>query len=172
MELNLQPRALSCFVSGQPFGEGDRVVSLLTRLETGEVARFDSLEAHAPALAPRGFVACRWVQVYKPQQRQENMDRALKLTAETLFLALADPATEPTPENVRLVQFLALMLERKKLLRSRGLTADGARQRLEHLKSKGIYELPADELTPEFFRAVSQQLGVLVGEPVLQKLPG
>jgi len=57
MELNLQPRALSCFVSGQPFGEGDRVVSLLTRLETGEVARFDALEAHAPSLAPRGFVA-------------------------------------------------------------------------------------------------------------------
>jgi hypothetical protein len=172
MELTLQPLASSCCISGLPFGEGDRVASHLVRGAGLEIRRYDLREDRSAEFLPDGIVACRWVQVYKPRAREENRDRALKLTAETLFLALADPATEPTPENVRLVQFLALMLERKKLLRSRGLTADGARQRLEHLKSKGIYELPADELTPEFFRAVSQQLGVLVGEPVLQKLPG
>jgi hypothetical protein len=165
MELNLQPRALSCFVSGQPFSEGDRVVSLLTRLETGEVARFDALEAHAASLAPRGFVACRWVQVYKPQQRQENLDRTLKLTAETLFLTLVDPSTEPTPETDRLVRFLALLLERKRLLRPKGRSADGTKDVYEHAKTKQLHEVPAIELSSEFFIAVREQLSVLVGEP-------
>ncbi|MGH7945749.1 MAG: hypothetical protein ACREF9_12170, partial [Opitutaceae bacterium] len=90
---------------------------------------------------------------------------ALKLTAENLFVALADPTTEPTPENTRLVQFLALMLERKKILRPKGLTADGARNRYEHAKSRAIFEVPAGELTPEFFVAVQEQLSVLVGAP-------
>jgi len=167
MELTLQPLASSCCISGKPFGEGDRIASHLVRGALLEIRRYDLLEDHRDGFYPDGVVACRWVHVFKPRAKEENRDRALKLTAETLFLALADPATEPTPENVRLVQFLALMLERKKLLRSRGRTADGAKNRLEHMKSRQIYEVPADELTPEFFLAVQQQLSVLVGEPKL-----
>ena len=108
--MNLQPRALACFVSGQPFSEGDRVMSLLVRTETGQIARFDALEANAGSLAPDGFVACSWVQVFKPRPAEENAERALKLTADTLFQALADPSSEPTPETARLVRFLALRL--------------------------------------------------------------
>ncbi len=165
MELNLQPRATLCFVSGQPFAEGDRVVSLLTRLESGAVARYDALESEAGGLAPQGFVACRWVQVYKPQQKQENLDRALKLTAETLFLTLVDPSTESTPETDRLVRFLALLLERKRLLRPKGRSADGSKDVFEHAKTKMLHLVPAIELTSEFFVAVQGQLSVLVGEP-------
>jgi hypothetical protein len=171
MELNLQPLAKSCCISGKPFCEGDRIVSRLIRTETLEIRRYDALAAHADGFPPEGVVACSWVHAFKPRVAGENPDRALRLTAETLFLELADPDAEPTPENTRLVQFLALMLERKKLLRSRGLTADGARNRLEHMKSKRIYEVPADELTPEFFLAVQQQLNVLVGEPKSPSLP-
>lgn len=165
MELNLQPRALSCFVSGQPFREGDRVASLLARDDSGAVTRYDALEANAPSLAPAGFVACRWVQVFKPQARDENRDRTLKLTAETLFLTLADPSTEATPENDRLVRFLALLLERKRLLRPRGRSPGGEGDLYEHGRSKQIFTVPAIELTPEFFVAVREQLSVLVGEP-------
>jgi hypothetical protein len=165
MELNLQPMASACFVSGKPFAEGDRVVSLLVRAPTLEIRRRDVLAAHSGEFAPEGLVACSWVHLFKPRARGENPERELKLTAETLFLALADPATEPTPETVRLVQFLSLMLERKRLLRFRGRNGDGSRNRMEHLRSKRIYEVPSDELTPEFFVAVQQQLNVLVGEP-------
>ncbi|MBL9200048.1 MAG: hypothetical protein JNL39_06045 [Opitutaceae bacterium] len=166
MELHLQPLATTCFVSGAPFTEGARVASHLVRTGAAlEIVRYDVLEAHAVGFAPEGFVACRWVHAYKPRRHGENADRALKLTAENLFVALADPTTEPTEENTRLVQFLALMLERKRVLRPRGLSTDGARNRYEHAKSKVIFEVPAGELTPEFFVAVQQQLSVLVGEP-------
>lgn len=163
--MNLQPSAKTCFVSGEPFVEGARVASYLIRAANGEIMRYDLLEPHAAGFFAPGFVACRWVQAYKPRKAGENPDKALKLTAEGLFATLADPATEPTPENTRLLQFIALMLERKKILRPRGKSADGLRNRYEHAKTKQIFEVPVGELTPEFFVAVQEQLTVLVGAP-------
>ena len=166
MEMHLQPLATTCFVSGETFVDGARVASYLVRTgATLEIVRYDVLEANTAAFAPEGFVACKWVHVFKARRPGENADRALKLTAENLFVALADPTTEPTPENTRLVQFLALMLERKKILRPRGRSADGARNRYEHARSKAIFEVPAGDLTAEFFVAVQEQLSVLVGAP-------
>jgi hypothetical protein len=165
MEMHLQPLATACFITGEPFVEGARVASYLVRGASLEIARYDVLEASAPQFAPEGFIACRWVHPYKPRRAGENADRTLKLTAENLFVTLADPTTEPTPETVRLVQFLALMLERKKILKPRGKSADGGKNLLEHTKTKQMFEVPAGELTPEFFVAVQQQLSVLVGEP-------
>lgn len=166
MDLQLQPLATQCAVSGEPFSPGARVASHLVRMGAAlEIVRFDVLETHIGDFRPEGFVACRWVQPFKPRRAGENPDRALKLTAENLFVTLADPTTEPTPENTRLLQFLALMLERKKILRPRGPSADGLRQRYEHAKSKVIFEVPAGELTAEFFVAVQEQLTVLVGAP-------
>jgi hypothetical protein len=165
MELNLQPRATSCYVSGQPFLEGDRVASILARTEGGAVLRYDALEAQASTLVPDGFVACRWVHVYKPPGKDENKDRNLKLTAENLFLTLSDPLTLSTPETDRLIRFLALLLERKRLLRPKGRAPDGSKDLYEHAKTKQLHEVPAIELTAEFFIAVREQLSVLVGEP-------
>lgn len=166
MDLNLQPLAQSCFVTGQPFEEGQRVLSHLVRNEsTGEVMRYDVLETAAAEFSAPGFVACRWLHAFKPRKAGENPERELKLTAESLFLTLADPASELTEENTRLVQFLALMLERKKLIRPKGRSADGARNIYEHAKTKTLYEVPAGELSPEFFIAVQEQLSVLVGPP-------
>jgi hypothetical protein len=163
MELNLQPRSLSCFVSGQPFREGDRVASFLVRTDAGDIVRYDALESNSASLTPGGFVACSWIQVYKPKPAEENADRALKLTADTLFQTLADPSSEQTPETARLVRFLALLLERKRILRPRGKTADGSREIYEHSRTRQLYEVTAIDLSPEFFTAVRDQLSVLVG---------
>lgn len=165
MEMNLQPLATTCYVSGEPFVDGARVASYLVRATTLEVVRYDILENHLGGFAPEGFVACRWVQAYKARRPGENADRALKLNAENLFLTLVDPLTEPTIENTRLVQFLALMLERKKILRPKGLSADGQKNVYEHAKTKQVFEIPVGELTNEFFIAVQEQLSVLVGAP-------
>ncbi len=165
MELHLQPLAPVCAVSGEPFVEGARVASYLVRATTTEIVRYDVIETHAANFAPVGFVACRWVHVFKPKKAGENSERELKLTAENLFVTLADPLTEPTPESTRLLQFLALMLERKKILRPKGKSADRERNVYEHAKTKQLFEVPGGELTPEFFVAVQEQLSVLVGSP-------
>ena len=164
MELNLQPLATSCFVTGKPFGEGERVLSYLVRNETSEeVMRYDVLESASEGFTVPGFVACSWGHVFKPRKAGENPERELKLTAENLFVTLADQSNEIAPENESLVQFLALMLERKKLLRPKGRSADGTRNLFEHAKTKLIYAVPAGELNPEFFLSIQEQLSVLVG---------
>lgn len=164
--MNLQPLAPACFVTGQPFVEGQRVASFLVRAEQStDVIRHDVLESAVPEYRAPGYVACSWVHVYKPRRNDDNPERAMKLTAENLFVTLADPAAEPTPENTRLIQFLALLLERKKLLRPRGRNADGTKNLYEHAKSKQRYEVPAGELDPAFFLQVQAQLSVLVGPP-------
>jgi hypothetical protein len=171
MELQLQPLATACFVSGQPFAEGDRVASYLVRLKTGEAARYDLLEPQAGGFTPDGTVACRWVHVFKPRKVTENPERELKLTTENLFLTLLDPANVLTTENVRLLQFMALMLERKRVIKPKGLSADGTKNVYEHSKTKQLLEVPVGELTPEFFVQVQQQLSVLVGEPKKPEMP-
>lgn len=165
MEMHLQPLATACAVSGEPFVEGSRVASFLVRTPKLDVVRSDLLESQLGHFVPEGLVACRWVHVFKPRKAGENADRELKLTAENLFVTLADPLTEPTPESTRLLQFLALMLERKKILRPKGRTADRERNVYEHAKTKQLFEVPVGELTPEFFVAVQEQLSVLVGTP-------
>jgi hypothetical protein len=165
MEFNLQPLAATCCLTSRRFQEGDRVVSFLVRVPSLEVQRFDVIADSADAFAPRGILVCRWAHAYKHKTREGDAARELKLTAENLFVTLADPATEPTPETVRLLQFLALMLERKKILRPRGLSADGSKNVLEHAKTKQLFEVPVGELTPEFFVSIQGQLTLLVGEP-------
>jgi hypothetical protein len=164
MELNLQPMAATCFVTGKSFDEGERVISFLVRnASSDEVMRYDVLETSREGFSPSGIIACSWAHPFKPRKIGENPERELKLTAENLFVTLADPAVELAPENERLVQFLALMLERKKLLRPKGRAADGARNLYEHSKTKIIYAVPAGELNPEFFISIQEQLSVLVG---------
>lgn len=167
MELNLPPLSTISQISNVAFEDGQRVLSYLERdpQSPEAVKRTDLLESESERYQSSGQVVCRWVHLYKAKQGGENKERALKLTAENLFLTLADPMTEPSAENTRLLQFLGLMMERKRLIKPRGRTADGLRQRYEHVRTKQMIELPIEELTPEFFMQVREQLSILVGVP-------
>ncbi len=170
MELSLQSLSSRCQVSGREFAEGDRVVSFLVRNPVGSgdaegIVRHDVAEGEQGNFAAAGPVVCRWVQIFKPRKAGENPERNLKLTAESLFLALSDPATERTVENERLLQVLAMMLERKRVLRPKGRSGSGAnaKQVYEHAKLKSLHEVNAAELSPEFFLSIQEQLAALVG---------
>jgi hypothetical protein len=189
MELNLHPIATKSFASGHEFQEQERVVSYLVRESSGEVVRRDLLASEdQPAFArgdfgaaapggeikPPAFVYCRWVVAYKPR-KDDNSAQMLKLTAENLFLTIAipagslssseDPGTQLSAINTPLLQFLALMMERKKLIKPRGLTEDGQRHLYEHMASHQMYEVPVGDLNVEFFQKIQEHLGVLVGTP-------
>ncbi|WP_415907488.1 hypothetical protein [Oleiharenicola sp. Vm1] len=165
MELNLHPLATKCYVSGREFAEGDRVVCYLVREADGLTGRRDLLESEDANLEKPAEVYCRWVLSYKPRKGEENADRTLKMTAENLFVTLADPLNPPNDANTPLLQFLALMLERKKILKPRGQTPDGARNIFEHARTHQMYEIPVGDLNAEFFVQIQGKLDVLVGAP-------
>jgi hypothetical protein len=163
MELTLHPLAKTSWVSGHPFNEGDRVVCRLVREASGEISRHDLLASEDVGYTKPAFVFCTWTVEYKARRAEENPGRALKLTAENLFVTLADPTAEPNEANTPMLQFLALLLERKKILRPRGTTADGARQIFEHAKTHQSYEVPVGTLDEAFFVNIQGQLDLLVG---------
>ncbi len=164
MDLHLPAMSTACFVSGNHFVEDERVVSrLVRRHEDGEILRVDIQAEVEDQLKIPDREACRWVQAFKPKVANENPEKELKLTAENLFLTLAAPDNELSEADARLVQFLALMLERKRLVRPQGKNEDGTKDVYVHRGSKTRCEVPVGELTPEFFIAVQDQLSILVG---------
>ena len=165
MELNLHPIATKCFVSGRDFAENDRIACYLAREASGEVIRRVVLELEDGRFMPPAFIYCRWVVAFKQRKAGENPALTLKLTADNLFLTLADPANEPNATNTPLLQFLALMLERKKLIKPRGISEDGQRQVYEHMATHQLYEVPLGDLNVDFFQKIQEHLGVLVGTP-------
>lgn len=165
MELTLHPLAKTCRVTGTAFAEGDRVVSYLVREAGGEFGRHDMLASAEADYAKPEVVFCRWVVEFKARRTEENSGRALKLTAENLFVTLADPMMESSDANTPMLQFLALMLERKKVLKPRGLNADRTRNVYEHAKTKQLFEVPVGELDEAFFVNIQGQLDLLVGSP-------
>jgi hypothetical protein len=166
MELNLPGIGTVCHVTGEAFVEDERITSLLVRSEAEDtIIRFDVKMGSLEDFEAPGKIACRWIQTFKPRVAADNPERDLKLTAENLFLTLADPGNELNEEDSRLVQFLALMMERKRLIKPKGVSADGIKTIYEHRGTKGRYEVPMDDLNPAFFIAVQEQLSVLVGFP-------
>lgn len=171
MELTLHPIATKCFVSGRDFAENDRIASYLVREASGEVARRDLLESEDGRFMPPAFIYCRWVVAFKQRKADEDPARNLKLTADNLFLTLATPSGSESPDlgsetlNTPLLQFLALMLERKRQIKLRGSTEDGQRHIYEHMATHQLYEVPVGDMNAEFFQKIQEHLGVLVGTP-------
>ena len=164
MDLQLKPQADACCVTGTVFQTGDRIVSFLVRADaTGEFVRYDCLAPQEAAAKFAGEVLCHWTRTYKPLPVGVNLDRALKLTADALLLSLTeDPGAAPE-ENGPLKQFLALMLERKRLIRARGRSSDGNRLLYEHGRTKRMIEVPAGEMDDAFFMQMRDKLGLLLG---------
>ena len=167
MELNLQPRASPMRrLRTRPSRRATASTSVLVPQDGGEVVRYDALEASASDLRPEGFVACRWVQVFKPQaEAREPRARAQTDGGEPLPHPgrpvdrgdAGDGAAGPLPRPHARAEEAAA---------PEGQDArTGQRELYEHARTKQIYEVPAIDLGPEFFAAVREQLTVLVGEP-------
>ena len=69
MDLNLNPIATQCCVTGRAFAEHDRVVCYLVREDNGLTGRRDLLESADSQLPPPALIYCRWVIGYKPRRR-------------------------------------------------------------------------------------------------------
>lgn len=163
MELNLQSLAPECRVTGNPFEEGDRIVCTLVRLPDDNVCRIDVLEASEPDLEWPGEPLCRWTVVFKPKPLVENVEQEVRLTAENLFLELTLADEDMPVENHSLAQFLSIMLERKRVLRARGRSEDGAWKLFEYGPEKTMHRVPVGEITADSLLAIRDQLEAVLG---------
>jgi hypothetical protein len=158
---SIQHRADRCAVTGEPFRNGDAFYTLLF-YEKGEFRREDLSEAAFKArnenIQPFSF----WRSKFEtpPPPAPEALG---KQTAEDL---LRRYMAEQSPEHSNARYILAIMLERKKLLKEiearRG--ADGSLTRIyEHAKTGEVFVIPDPQLRLEQIAEVQAQVAGLLG---------
>ena len=156
----IQHRAERCAVSGEPFNDGDYFYTLLYD-ERGEFRREDLSEAAFKArnenIQPFSF----WRSKFElPVAIPETLG---KQTAEDL---LRRYMAESSPELSNARYILAVMLERKKLLKEietrRG--EDGSQSRIyEHTKTGEVFIVPDPQLRMDQIADVQTQVAGLLG---------
>ena len=146
-------------LSGTGFVPGDLVWSYLYRSSDGLLERLDILEGEQEQLELEGPVICRWSQRIKDRETSEAEEkRAALQSADEVFLSLfedtgeeEDPAV--TASRQRLKFFLALQLERKRILRPLG------GRRFKHVPTQRELTVPELEITPELLTGFQDEIG-------------
>lgn len=163
MEWHIPPVARKSYFSQKEFEKDDRLASALVRTDEGELVRIDALLAELKEAEMPGETVCRWTQIFKPKPDDGKEEaEALKLTADNLFISLFE-GEEPgrlSEENAKLKHFLALMLERRRVLRAKNRSRRYTRY--VHRPTKNEYLVPAVELEPAFFLENEEKLSFLV----------
>ncbi|MCH8474585.1 MAG: hypothetical protein LAT55_05085 [Opitutales bacterium] len=187
MDWQIKSFTRKCFLTGRPFSDGDRYISMLIdRGQKGELERLDFLAGKENDFSPLGKVLCRWQREFKRSPVKSDGDEQRK-TAEHLFFSLfedlpdnpgedspnaeeaadvesVEPEELPLEEEGReaLKQILGLLLERKKVFKTVGYTPDQSYQILEHRQMGEVFLVPAGELSPETMVRIQKRLEGLV----------
>ena len=155
MDWTIKSLSRTSFASGQTFTPGEKVTCVIFRGPEG-LQRADLSDAESREWQPPGEVLGRWSR--KAEDESAAAKRRLALaSAEEVFLAFQQEPGGAGPDKDLLLQLLALMLERKRVLRPQGRPVDG-RQRYWHPRLQQEFSVPHQTLTPELLSALREQL--------------
>ena len=161
----IQARTNRCDVTGQPFADGESFYTLLYRDRDDTLSRRDvSAEGwrrlKADRSAPRPFSFWRSKFVPPPPPAPEALPKADAETRLRRFLA------ENRPEHLRAAYILALMLERKRVLRPTDSRTDGAGGRrllfYEHAATGETFVVTDPGLRLDQLEEVQREVGELL----------
>jgi len=175
IDWNIQSRAHACQVSARPFATGETYHTLLV-YERGEYQRLDVCDevwraqfAHG-ATDRKGFIS-HWQGVYEAPPALPP-DAIQKDTAESLLRKLVE---KNDPQHRAVSYILAVMLERKRLLKVKAQTNEGGQRVFiyEQPKTGDIFTIPdpnlqlnqLDEVQRQVAHLLEQGLGVPPVEP-------
>ena len=167
-EWNIQSRAPACAVSGTPFVKGERVYSALYWRD-GEYTRVDLNAAAWQARNENIAPVSAWQADFVPPPPPEP-EALAKNDAESLLRRLL-AQNEPSARNARYI--LALMLERKKILRQvERQRQDGAAVLVyEHLPSGEVWLIEDPGLKLGELKAVQDEVAGLLARAEQSSVP-
>lgn len=159
---NIRGRGHSCALTGTPFAEGDPFYTALYEdAQTGEFIRRDYSAAAWTEIggAPDAFSS--WRSIYEPPKPAAKTEPVGRETAEGLLRRLME---EDLPGTVNARYILALMLERKRILKQTGSreTPDGPLLIYEHAKTGEVYLLRDPELKLDRISEVQEEVAALL----------
>lgn len=163
LEWNIQSRAHTCHQSGHAFTEGERYHTVLIEGRNG-FERLDfsaaSWKAHGAEISARkGFVS-HWMGTYQPPAAAppEAIGRA---DAESLLRALV---ARGDVRHAGAIYILAVMLERKRLLKVKAQTCEGGRRITvyEQPKTGDLFTVADPDLQLSQLEEVQRDVGALL----------
>lgn len=163
MDWQVKPIARICAASGKELHAGDIVTCIVFKPVGGEIERVDVLREHTGSYAPQGLLLGRWTREVKERGEEEQAQRAQLLASrEEFFLSLYDSEEDPSGDKAVLKHILAMLLERKRVIRPAG-PADNGLTPYQHAATKQIYLVPVLDLQPSHLVKVGATLDLLVG---------
>ncbi len=150
--------------TGVPFVPGDVAVSLIyLEPQEGGVARADLHESELDAAGLPGELLGRWRRVIKDPEDESAQASETLASAEDFFFSLFEHQAEaPAEEREMLQHLLALMLERKRVLRAVGPRKGGDSLTYLHVRSKTELQVPIREMSRELMLRIEDTLGDLI----------
>ncbi len=151
-------------VSGKDFAPLDRVVCAIYNDEMGNLQRSDFLKDELDNFELKEKILGKWERVVSenPQEDERAARRLALASNEDFFLSLFDDSLSLESEQKDLIkQILALLLERKRILKALGRPSGGIQKYL-HVASKRELEVPQGILNQELIFKIQQQLDMLM----------
>jgi hypothetical protein len=164
MEWHFKSIARKSSLSEAPFVAGGRVACLIFKdVEAGEMGRADVLPDEVDAFDLPGEILGRWTRVVKGPDEDGATVRETVASAGDFFLSLYQNAqTDAQEETDALKHLLALMLERKRVVRVLGQRQRSGTQRYLHVKTKQEIEVPIVEISPRLMLKIQDTLGDII----------
>lgn len=150
--------------SGEPFVPGDIAISLIyLDPEEGGVARADLHESELAAFGLPGELLGRWRRVIREPDDDAAQATDTLASAEDFFFSLYEnESAAGVEEREMLKHLLALMLERKRVLRAVGPRQGSGAQSYLHVKTKRELTVPICKMSRELMLKIQDTLGDLV----------
>lgn len=150
--------------SGEPFAPGDVAVSLIyLDAAEGSVARADLHESELDEFELAGELLGRWRRVIQdPDEASAQASDTLTSAEDFFFSLFENESDEPAEERDMLKHLLALMLERKRVLRALGQRKGEDTLTYLHVKSKTEVIVPIRDMSRELMLKIEDTLGDIV----------
>ncbi|MCR5183826.1 MAG: hypothetical protein K6B46_03905 [Opitutales bacterium] len=159
MDWTIKSLAKKCAVSGENFSDGETVVCLILKTPDGNLDRVDILEQNLPLFSCSGTILGRWKRIFSSNDSELLKRRRQIESQEDFFISLYNES--PSPEGELMKQLLALLLERKRILKVKNSPLANPCI-FTHVRSKTDYSVPMNNFSPEEISIVGNALETLV----------
>lgn len=162
MSWNFQSIARTSALSSATFLDGEQVVCLIYKdAEKGEIGRADIRPEEVDSFELPGELLGRWFQTVKKPENGKNIVQQKIASTEDFFLSLytSSDCLDSCEEKNALKYLLALMLERKRVVRIQGERQSTGTQSYIHTKTKQTLDVPIVNISTDLMYRIQETVG-------------
>lgn len=164
MDWQIKTMAVKSSASEAKFEDGDIVTCLIYKdPEVEGLCRADLLNSEVEGFEHSGILLGRWQRIIKSDANEAEDPRELITAADDFFCSLFeqdDPEeAEENKERSALKHLLALLLERKRILKPKGARATTGSQTYVHPKLQREFEVPVILIDAQMMQTITETMG-------------